>query len=383
MSIPVSKTLDEVRQALYARLSEMHAEYAAQGWLPRALNLNKGVVRGLIELWAWGLYALYKFLFAILEQAFPESATGLWLDLHAGQVGLARLAATKAEGAVTFTGAASGNIVIPAGRIVKTTPDGAGNVYRFVTTAQVVMPDGATEVDAPVVAEEYGRAANVTAGSITEIATVVSGVTGVTNRDGWLTSEGADEETDAALQTRYALRWTGNNALTKYAYQLWALSVSGVVAVTVFDQHPRGQGTVDIVVKGAAGMPTETLLASVREYVAQYQPQNDDVLVKAPVAYPVRLAVTLVLVSGDSAAVIAEAETRLRAMFLDPSPVEDVTPLQIGDDLTRDRLVHVLMAISGVKRVRFSSPALDVTIAHDELATLDSLAVATEWAEEA
>jgi len=383
MSIPVSKTLDDVRQALFARLGEMHEEYAAKGWLPRALNLNKGVLRGLIELWAWGLYALYQFLFAILEQAFPASATKLWLDLHASQVGLTRLAATKAQGKVTFTGAQQGNIVIPSGRIVKTLPDGAGNVYRYVTASPAVLPDGATQVDVPVVAEEYGRSANVVAGSITEITTVVPGITAVTNPEDWLTSEGADEETDSALQKRYALRWTGNNALTKYAYQLWALSVPGVIAVTVFDQHPRGQGTVDIVVKGAAGLPTQALLASVRDYVAQYQPQNDDVLVKSPVGYPVSIVVTLLLVSGGADAIKAEAETRIRAMFLDPSPVPDVSPMQVGDDLTRDRLTHVLMAIAGVKRLRIALPAADVTIPHDGLAVLNGVSVATEWAEEA
>jgi phage-related baseplate assembly protein len=57
--------------------------------------------------------------------------------------------------------------------------------------------------------------------------------------------------------------------------------------------------------------------------------------------------------------------------------------MQIGDDLTRDRLTHVLMAVSGVKRLRIIQPATDVTIPHDGLATLTSVSVATEWAEEA
>ena len=313
MPIPVSKTLDEVRQALFARLGEVHDDYAAQSFLPRALNLNKGVLRGLIELWAWGLFALYQFLFAILEQAFPESSTGKWLDLHATQLGLSRLPATKATGSAVFTGSEQGNIVIPAGRIIKTLPDGVGRVYRFATTVPAVLPDGATEIAVPIESEDYGRDANVTAGTITEIVTVIPGIAAVANRDDWLVSEGADAETDKALRKRYSLRWLGNNSLTKYAYELWALSVPGVVACKVFDQHPRGQGTVDVVVKGAAGMPTAGLIESVRDYIAQYQPQNDDVLVASPIAYPVSIAVTLLLVSGSPDSIIAEASSRIRS----------------------------------------------------------------------
>ncbi len=129
---------------------------------------------------------------------------------------------------------------IAAGRIVKTLPDGTGAVYRYVTDADAVLSDGQTAVSVAVTAEEYGAAANVTVGSITEMSTVIEGVSAVTNAADWLTSEGADEETDDALRERYFLRWTENNGCTKYAYKSWALGVTGVIAVTIRDQHPRG-----------------------------------------------------------------------------------------------------------------------------------------------
>ena len=53
MSIPiprVSKTLDDVRSELFARLEEVQEEYQAKGWLPSRLNLNKGVIRGMLEI---------------------------------------------------------------------------------------------------------------------------------------------------------------------------------------------------------------------------------------------------------------------------------------------------------------------------------------------
>jgi len=386
MSIPVSKSLDEVREALYTRLSEVHETYAAKGWLPRALNLNKGVIRGLIELWAWGLYALYQFLFVILKQAFPESATGAWLDLHCAQVGVTRRAATKAAGTVVFSrSGTSGNVKIPAGRIVKTLPDGAGSIYRYVTDADAVLPDGQTSVAVAVTAEAYGAASNVTVGSITEISTVIEGIEAVSNTADWLTSEGADAEDDDSLRERYCLKWTDANGCTKFAYKSWALSVTGVIAVTILDQHPRGQGTVDVVVKGAAGIPTTALVEAVRVAVAAEAPVNDDFLVKSPTAVDVAISANLVLTpdAGDAAVIAAAAEARLRALFTDPTTVTKVSPLQIGEDLTLARLTGTVMYVDGIKSVSWTSPAADVTVAADGLAVLASLVLTTSTAGEA
>ncbi|MDD2853864.1 MAG: baseplate J/gp47 family protein, partial [Desulfuromonadaceae bacterium] len=223
----VSKSLDQIRQEMFDRLTSKQEEYAASGWLPIRLNLNKGIVRGLIELWCWGLWQLYQFLAIILTQAIPDSATGLWLDLHCRSVGITRRPQTKATGTIYLTRlAAGGNVPIPAGRVVRTLPDGTGQVFRFVTQTAAVLADGALEVAVTVEAEEYGAAANVSVGQITEIVTVIPGVDAVENRVGWLTTEGTDSETDEPLRLRYQLAWKQLNGCTKYAYQAWALAVT-------------------------------------------------------------------------------------------------------------------------------------------------------------
>ena len=260
----VSKSLDTIRQEMFDRLTAVQEEYVAKGWLPLRLNLNKGVVRGLLEMWCWGLWQLYQFLELVLRQAFPDQATGFWLDLHCKQVGVARRPATKVSGTVYFTRAAmAGNVPIPAGRVVRTRPDGAGRIYRYVTTVAAVLLDGAGEVAVPVLAEEYGAAANATVGQICEIVTVVPGVDAVENREGWITLEGSDQEGDDSLRERYALAWKVLNGCTKYAYEAWAREIVGVVQVKVRDQHPRGEGTLDVVIIGSAGAPSEALLAAV------------------------------------------------------------------------------------------------------------------------
>lgn len=382
MSIPVNKTLDEVREDLYARLNEVHSAYSAAGYLPRALNLNKGVLRGLIELYAWGLYALYQFLFTIFEQAVPESATGAWLDLHCAQVGVTRRAATKAQGTVVFSrSGTSGNVKIAAGRIVKTLPDGIGAVYRYVTDADAVLPDGQTSVAVAVTAEVYGAAANVTVGSITEISTVIEGIETVNNAADWLTSEGADAEDDDSLRRRYTLAWKSQAGVTRASYEAAALSVPGVADVYVADQHPRGEGTVDVVVQGSAGLPTASLLDSVRDALESAIVINHDLQVKAPTAVNVEVRATLELVSGNAADVLATAEAWVRAMFA--SGDTDIPRFSIGKDVVRDRLASGLVSINGVKRIVWSSPAADVEIPSDGLAVLVALDLQTAWVDAA
>lgn len=381
----ISRTIDDIRSDIYLRLEAVQDAYAAKGWLPRRLNLNKGVVRGLIELFAWGQFQLYTLLQAVLKQAVPYYATGRWADIHAQGVGLSRREATKAFGLVRFfhNPEHTGNVPIRAGRIVRTLPDGAGEVYRYVTTTDAVLPSDAEYTEVPVESENYGAAANASAGMICELVTPVPGVSGVSNAKGWLTSEGADAETDAQLMERYRLRWAANNGCTKYAYMDWALSVPGVVSVSILDQHPRGQGTVDVVVRGSAVIPTDALLVRVREAIAPNTPINDDWLVKGPMPVSIGIAGVLEYVTGDPDLLVATASNRLRALFADKTAYTDIIPLQIGQDVTLSLLTHIVMGVDGVKSVRWATPAADITVDKSGMAVLESLTLFAAQAEEA
>lgn len=385
MSIPIEKTLDDVRADMFSRIEAVQAEYQAKGYMPSLLNLNKGIYRGLIELWCWGLYQLYAFLIVILAMAFPTSAEKLWLELHCKQVGVSRKLKTKAAGTVyLLRDDTTGNLPVPAGRIIKTKPDGAGNVYRYVTMEEVVVPDGIGEVAVKVRAENAGVGYNATVGQISEIVTFIEGIDGVENRSGWLESEGTDDETDEALFARYQLKWQEGAGYTKYAYKSWAMGVSGVQEVAILDQHPRGQGTVDIIVRGAAGVPTQQVLDEVDDVIEDHRHQNDDAEVRG---------VTPVLVAIDGQGfeykpgyikeeVLAAAELKIRALFDPTKNEEGVTPFTIGEDLDLDRLTAAAMLAPGMKSTPWTSPADDIAVDDDGLLTLDSIILdATEAAE--
>ncbi len=372
----LDKSLDDFRREAFARLEEVHAEYAALGYLPASLNLNRGPARGLIELGNFGRFRLYQDIAALLEQAFPFTAAGKWLDYHAAQILLTRKPALQATGTITFSRKnPGGNVKIPKERLVKTKPDGLGEVYRFVTTAEAVMPEGALSVDVPVIAETYGQASNVTAGAICEIVTATFGVDAVANSADWLLSEGADEEGDASLRQRYILAWRSVGGLNKYFYEGLAMSVAGVDSVQVHDRHPRGQGTVDVIIKGAAGIPTESLIGKVTEVIQADRPQNDDVLVLPPVPVEADLRLCLKITAGSHAAIKLEAENRLRALFEPRQADYGVKLLKIGEDLTRSRIHSECLKISGVKSVAIESPAADLYVPFGGLAVLKNIAV--------
>lgn len=384
----LTKSLDDIRAEIFARMEEVQDDYAARGWLPSRLNLNKGIMRGIIELFAWGLWQLYQFLNHIFSQAVPLESEGDWLEVHAAQVDLVRKPALKARGQVIFSrpeGASTeSNIRIAAGRIVRTRPDGEGQVYRFVTLADAVLPQGAMSVTVDVEAEEYGAKANAAQGQICEIVTPVQGVASVTNSAQWLTREGAEAESDASLQRRYVLAWQAQAGITSAAYAAAALSVPGVVDVHIADNHPRGEATVDVVVQGAAGLPTEALLELVRQAIREAIVINHDVLVKAPEPVSVDVDCVLELLTGDADATRALAESWIKALFGANADGNLAIPaFGIGKDVIRDRMASGIITLPGVKRIVWTTPTADITIAAGQLATLGRLAVRTAWAEEA
>lgn len=381
----LSKTLEEVRAELFAEVEAKQDEYADKGWLPARLNLNKGVVRGILEMQAFQTYQLLQILQATLEQAVPLHASGDWLDVHCNQLGLTRKPATKATGLVKFRRAEGEslerNIPIPAGRIVRTLPDGNGEVYRYVTTVDAVLPGGEVEAGVPVESEDYGAAANAGPGQICELVTPVSGIGGVDNSADWLTSEAANRESDVELRRRYVLAWSAQAGITAAAYKSAALSVTGVTEAAIADQHPRGEGTIDIIIKGSAGIPTQGLLDRVTEAIDAVIAINHDFLVLPPEPVPLDVDFTLELLSGDETALKQAATNFIQDYFSGNNPA--VQGIGIGEDVICDRLAAPIINLPGVKRIIRQSPGADITVPHNGLATLHSLSVSAQWTKEA
>ncbi len=365
----LTRKISDLRSRIYGHMDISLDEYAASGHLPRRPSLNKGVLRGLIEIYAWGQYQVYRVLNRILQQAVPGTSTGKWLDVHADGVGITRLPALKAVGRIRFYRSSSaGNIPIAKNKIVRTAADSRGRYHRYVTTESGVIEAAAEYTDIVCIAEEYGAAENVAAGEITELVTPIPGVARIENYADWLINEGADIETDEQLRERYRLRMMGDSGVTKYAYAHWAMTVPGVMSVSILDRHPRGQGTVDIVVVGAAGIPTPALLAEVEKAIAPGAPINDDWMVIPPEAVDCAIVGELEYVSGDPERIIRACKDRILQLF---SPTrEDDHRLGIGQDVTLDLLTWAVMSTDMIKNVTWSAPLADIPVAPAAMARL-------------
>lgn len=349
-----------------------------------------GVFRTLVEVCCWGLAQLYSLLLTVIPMGFLEYATGKWLDLKAADVDVARRIAVKTQGRVLFSRNGETDdlnmvVVISAGSIVKTNILDDGKELRYFVTQEMILASGETSIAVPVEAEFAGSAYNVGDGYIRVLVTHIPGIDAVTNSADWLTLEGADEESDQSLRERYKLRWhelsTGSTAK---AYESWAYTIPGVIDVSVDDSHPRGDGTVDVIIASTKGAPTEALKQSVKDYIDTKRPECSDVQVLSPVLKTVDLDITLFLFPdrGESEVVKTAAETVIQKFFFYHDDDDAIEAQKIGDDYLNARIIRYLMAIQHVFNVRINSPAADVVVARSELATVGTININIERATE-
>lgn len=341
-------------------------------------NLNVGAgLRGILEAIAQGIAGLYELVRTVSGGLYVTTATGTWLDLRAREVGMQRLAGRAARLRLSFyrNTPATGDILIPAGTIVRSKKDTLGRSVRFVTEADGTLLEGGDAVTIVAAAEAVGTQGNVGPKTVTQIVTPISGIDGVTNEDDgpdlYLVTEGADPETDLALRERTIAKWdtlgVGGN---RTAYHQWAMSVAGVQAAMVLDDAPYGPGTVGVVVLGTAGTPTPELLLEVKEYIRPRQPLTAVVEVTGAVVteVPLSLLVT-VLANADRDTVNANVEAALVAFG---------NALQLGESLVLARLVAAVMAVDGVYNAQFSLPAEDRAAAPAEYLNIGTITIVNE-----
>lgn len=339
-----------------------------------------GVFKTLAALSMQGLADLYELLYkTVLPNCYAHSASGKWLDLIAKDVDVERHLATKAQGMVTFSRdkGANGVIKIEAGTIVKTEMTASGDELRYFVLADALLEANAESVEVLCQAEFEGATYNVGQGMLKILVTHISGVT-IENKADWVTKEGADEESDEDLRERYFLKWnelsTGSTAL---AYKSWAKSVPGVLDAAVDDMHPRGQGTVDIIITSSDGAPTAALKQAVFDFVETKRPQCSDVLVREPelLATDIDVELWLPIDAGDTDEVTAAAQSIIQALFVPDEKHRDITAQKIGAGFYTAKLNRHLMELEHVFNVVIHAPAADVLAEKHQLVKRDGITV--------
>lgn len=301
----------------------------------------------------------------VLNQMFVSHASGAWLDLKMSDYSKTRKLAQKTQGVVTVsrTGMDGEAVKIPKGHIFKSIKDINGDELRFVALQETTLQKGASSVDVPVEAETEGARYNVPAAQITRTLTYLGDVT-ISNSASWITREGSDTEDDESARERTLRSWSELALVPlRDTYINVCSAIAGVLYVTVKDQHPRGQGTVDIIITSEAGTATEDLLQQCREVCEEIREPDTDVLVKSAEIVAQDVAVTVTVSSALSQDGLAE---RVQAS------VTDLLKLRNRGDslneLTHADIIHKIKSdVSTVRNVTVTTPAADVTLAEEKV----------------
>lgn len=296
----------------------------------------------------------------VLDQSFPQTAQGMYLDYHAETRGITRGAAEKAAGVIRF---AAADKVTAACPIEKGTVCMTAEGVRFETTEDVAIAVGSQWVDVPAQAAEAGAGGNVIAGTVTLLSAMPVGVVQCTNPAAF--SGGCDAESDEALRGRVLASYQRlpNGANAAY-YEQEAMRYPGVAAAKAVGRA-RGIGTVNVVIATHAGVPDAALLAAVETDLQKKREIAVDVKVLAPAVETVAVTAALKAAPGYTfAEVKAGAQSALEALF---------TGELLGKSVTTARLLTLLCGVEGVENVHLTAPAADVAVGSTELPMLGTV----------
>ena len=306
------------------------------------------------------LESLYVYNDWVKKQCFPQTAEGEYLDLHAEMRGHERVEARPAMGNITFSAKSPVDtaLEIPIGTVCM---NAAGQ--RFITLQPGRIPAGQRSAEIPAKAVTAGEAGNVDARTIVYMQQAPIGVSSCVNEERFY--NGRDREDDETLRKRlldnYKALPNGGNAAF---YEQTALSVEGVAAAVAIPKS-RGVGTVDVIIAGEGGMPSEILLARVGTLLSTQREICVDVQVSAPTAVTVDMTIELDVEEGYSYNVtVVEVNRAIAKLFGGSMLGRNVLIAEIGNKIYN---------IDGVKNYKITLPANDLEIASDELPVLGTL----------
>ena len=223
--------------------------------------------------------------------------------LKVADVGKARKEAVRAKGYITIYREDYVNALqITKGHIFKTKPDVNGVELKYYVTDETVIPAGEQTGKVLVEAEQTGTAYNLPADKITVSMIHLDGVSSINNEENWLYEEGADIEDLESLRERCLEAWSElAERTTASKLKSVAKAVPGVLEVQIDDQHPRGQGTADIIITSTSGaMLTQELLNKVEATNRVFKNNYDNFLFKSSTIVNENITVTIFIAKEAS-----------------------------------------------------------------------------------
>ena len=308
----------------------------------------------------------------IVNSCFIKHAEGDWLKIKAADYSKQQKEAKAAKGYVTiYRNEYNNALQVTNGHCFKTEPDAGGKELKFYCCENTVIDAGEPVGRVLVEAEAPGTYYNIAPGRITISMIHLDGMDYVTNEEDWLFEEGAEEEDLEDLRDRCMSSWAELATRTiEEKLRNAAKSVPGVLDARIDAQHPRGQGTVDVIVTGAAGEASPELIRKVGDAIEPLKGNYEDYLVKS--SEVVRQAFELVVYLAEDAAtegVDAQAEKL----------IEEMMALTRGEmnTLYRDSIIQALSTkIDNYRKTDILQPSEDMLLGQDKVIMAGDITVA-------
>ena len=346
------KTIEEIYQELLAGFAQR------AGFQPEeSCDLAVRLYAAAAQLQALQIQAEW-----VLDQSFPQTAQGIYLDRHGAMRGLVRTEAVRAAGTLRFSvnSAPAADLAIPADTVCMT----EGEV-RFRTTAAGTLQAGTLTVDIPAEAVEPGRGGNAVAGAIRFLTACPVGITGCTNPAAF--SGGADQENDDSFRQRIleSYRRLPNGANAAW-YEQTAMGHPGVAAAQAVGRA-RGRGTVDVYIATETGVPDAALLAEIQADLQEKREIAVDVQALAPDVQAVDVSVQIAVRENT---VFEEVRPQVEAAV-----TGFFSGRRLGKALLLAELGSCIYSVEGVENYHLLSPVADLAAGSGALPVLGMLSV--------
>ncbi len=311
----------------------------------------------------------------LINSAFMAHCPDEYVEIRAADFSKTRKEGTKTEGYVTvYRSDATRAAKIAKGHPFRTDADAYGNYLRYYAKEEQTIPEGTATQKILVQAEEAGEVYNVAAGRINNTMVHIEGYSRVTNEEGWMTEEGSSQESLDSLRSR-CLNSRAENAVRNIDAKIKSVAenVPGVRVAYVDSQHPRGQGTWDVIVTGASGEASKQLLQQVADAISPMLGSYGDMLVKSSVPQKVDISVDIFIEKGVSTSGYQEqAEALIRDMMAVANRAE-LNTLYL--DAIRAALSN---GLDRYRKCRINSPEDDIEEGTDVAIVLGDLTVTVQ-----
>lgn len=292
---------------------------------------------------AAAIEGLYQHQAWLYRQIFPDTADEEELLHHAANRNIRRRAAVAATGTARITGASGVSLNI--GSTLKHVATGA-----LLTTTAAITLNASGNMPVPLIAQAPGASMNGLSGPVL-LTNPPLGIDAAAELSGPLVG-GSDIESLASVLIRLLdLMRNPPAGGAEYDYKRWALEVDGVASAIVLPKR-RGPNTVDVVVTGPNGAPSEQVITACIERIEKLRPVTAEVFVFAPLIRVVDAKANIELASGYT---LADIQLAAQAAYN-----EELGSLEPNVGLKRNRINTILGNLAGVVDYELLLPTANI-----------------------